>query len=116
MRESEVNVELLVYSTKSHYFTTHSGAFTVKECAELGVMSIKNILDVFICRGVMKKVGGAAMKLLGVGGAAEHLADGLRDGIAVDAVDLEQLMWFATAGDVGHSQAVQIEAGLIDHC
>lgn len=61
-------------------------------------------------------MGGAGRKLLGVGRAAEHLADSLGDGIAVDAIDLEQLVWFATAGDVGHSQTMLTEAGLIDHC
>lgn len=59
---------------------------------------------------------GGEKKLLGIGGAAEHLADGLGDGITIDAIDLEQLVWFATAGDMRHSQAMQTEARLIDHC
>lgn len=58
---------------------------------------------------------GPGAKLLGVGRAAEHLADCLGDGIAIDAIDLEQLVRFAAAGNVGHSQAVQVEARLIDH-
>lgn len=61
-------------------------------------------------------MGRAERKLLGVGRAAEHFADGLGDGFTVNAIDLEQLVWFATAGDVGHSQTMQIEARLIDHC
>lgn len=61
-------------------------------------------------------MGGAGRKLLGVGRAAEHLADGLDNGVAVDAVDFEQLVWFATAGDVGHSQTMQVDARLVDHC
>ncbi len=61
-------------------------------------------------------MGGAGRKLLGIGRAAEHLADGLGNGVTVDAIDLEQLVWFATAGDVGHSQAMQTEARLINHC
>ena len=61
-------------------------------------------------------MGGAGRHLLGVGGAAEHLADGLGDGVPVDAIDLEQLMWFATAGDMGHCQADLIKARLIDQC
>lgn len=65
--------------------------------------------------GVITKVGGAGRKLLGVGGAAEHLADGLGDGVAVDAIDLEQLVRFTTARNMGHGQAMQIEARLIDH-
>lgn len=60
--------------------------------------------------------GGAGRRLLGIGGAAEHLADSLGDGVAVDAVDLEQLVGFAATGNVGHSQTVQAEARLIDHC
>lgn len=60
-------------------------------------------------------MGEAGRKLLGIGRAAEHLADGLGNGVTVDAVDLEQLMWFATAGNVGHSQTLQIEARLVDH-
>lgn len=60
-------------------------------------------------------MGGAGRKLLCIGGAAEHLADGLGDGITVDAVDLEELVRFATARNVGHSQAMHTEAGLIDH-
>lgn len=59
---------------------------------------------------------GQGKKLLGIGGAAEHLADGLGDGITIDAIDLEQLVWFATAWDMGHGQTLQIEARLIDHC
>lgn len=57
----------------------------------------------------------APLELLGVGGAAHHFADGLDNGVAVDAVDFEQLMRFAAAGDVGHSQTVQVEALLIHH-
>jgi len=60
--------------------------------------------------------GGAQRQLLGIGGAAEHLADGLGNGVTVDAIDLKQLVWFATAWNVGHSQTVQTEARLIDHC
>ena len=61
-------------------------------------------------------MGGAGRKLLGIGRAAEHLADSLGNGITVDAIDLEQLVWFATAGNMGNGQTVQIEARLIDHC
>lgn len=99
-----------VYSTTSHYFSTHS--FTVKEFNELGVRWIKNIVYLYLIR----EVGGAAIKLLGVGRAADHLVDGLGDGVTVDAIELEQLLWFTTAGDMGHSQTMQIEARLIDHC
>lgn len=53
--------------------------------------------------------------LLCIGGAAEHLPDGLGDGVAVDAVDLEQLVRFSTAGDVGNGQTVQVESRLVDH-
>ncbi len=59
-------------------------------------------------------VGGVKRKLLGIGGAAEHLADSLDNGITVDAVDLEELVRFATSRNVGHSQAMQTEARLID--
>lgn len=59
---------------------------------------------------------GQGESLLGVGRAAEHLADSLGDGVPVDAIDLEQLVWFATAGDVRHGQTMQIEARLIDQC
>lgn len=40
MHKRKVNVELYfkVYGTKSHYFSTHIGAFAVKEFKELGVM------------------------------------------------------------------------------
>ena len=54
-------------------------------------------------------------ELLGVGGAAEHLPDGLGDGVAVDAVDLQQLLRFAAAGDVGHRQSVHAVARLARH-
>lgn len=61
--------------------------------------------------------GGAGLgnKLLCIGGAAEHLPNGLGDGVAVDAVDLEQLVRFATAWNVGNRQTVQVESGLVDH-
>lgn len=62
-----------------------------------------------------RQVGGAWRELLGIGRAAKHLADSLGDGITIDAIDLEQLMRFATARNVGHSQTMQIEARLIDH-
>lgn len=55
------------------------------------------------------------VELLGVGRAAEHLPDGLANGFAVDAVDLEQLAGLATARDVGHRQTLQGEALLIHH-
>lgn len=51
--------------------------------------------------------------LLGVGGAAEHLADCLSDGVAVDAEDSEQLLGLAAAGNLGNCQAVDGEAGLV---
>lgn len=60
-------------------------------------------------------VGGAWRKLLGVGRAAEHLADSLGDGVTVDAIDLEQLLRFATARNMGHGQTMQTEARFIDH-
>lgn len=60
-------------------------------------------------------MGGAGRKLLGIGRAAEHLADGQGDGVTVDAIDLEQLVRFATARNVGHSKTMQTEARLIDH-
>lgn len=63
----------------------------------------------------MIQEGGARRKLLGIGRAAEHFADSLGNSITVDAVDLEQLLRFATARNMGHSQAVQIEARLVDH-
>lgn len=44
------------------------------------------------------------VELLGVGRAAEHLPDGLANGFAVDAVNLEQLVGLAAAGYVGHGQ------------
>lgn len=66
----------------------------------------------------MKGVGGAQREreLLGISGAAEHLPNGLGDCIAVDAVDLQELVRFATSGNVGHGQAVQTESGLVHHC
>lgn len=61
-------------------------------------------------------VWGLQRGLLGVGRVVEHLADGLDDGVTVDAVDLQQLVGLAAAGGVGHGQPLQGEAGLIDHC
>lgn len=58
----------------------------------------------------------AGRKLLGIGRAADHLANGLRNSITVDTVDLQQLVGFSTARNVGHSETVQTEARLIDHC
>lgn len=58
---------------------------------------------------------GVGSGLLGVGGAAEHLADSLCNGVTVDAKDLEELGGFAAAGDVGHGHTVHVEAGLIHH-
>lgn len=55
------------------------------------------------------------MRLLGISRAAEHLADPLDDGVPVDAVDLEQLVRFATARNVRHGQTVHGEARLVDH-
>lgn len=60
-------------------------------------------------------VGGARRKLLGIGGAAEHLANGLSDGVAVYAVHLQQLVRLAAVGNVGHGQAVEVETRLVDH-
>lgn len=61
-------------------------------------------------------MGGAGRALLGIGRAAEHFADGLCDGVTVNTVDLEQLVWFSAARDVRHSQTMQTDARLIDHC
>lgn len=58
---------------------------------------------------------GLENKLFSIGGAAKHLTHSLSDGIAVDAIDLEQLVRFATARNVGNSQTMQAEARLIDH-
>lgn len=55
------------------------------------------------------------MRLLGIGRAAEHLADSLDDGVPVDAVDLEQLVRFAAARNVRHGQTMHSEAGLVNH-
>lgn len=70
----------------------------------------------FVFGGVIREVRGAGRQLLSIGRAADHLANGLRDGVAVDAVDFQQLVRFAAAGDVGHGQTVQIDARLVDHC
>ena len=59
--------------------------------------------------------GGGMRELLGVGRVVQHLADGQDDGVAVDAVELEQLVGLAAAGGVGHRQALQAEVGLVDH-
>lgn len=120
MHERKVNVELYfkVYSTKnSHYSSIHIGAFTVKDFKELGCRMNQNHTYLFIstCRGMNRQVGGAWRELLGIGRAAKHLADSLGDGITIDAIDLEQLMRFATARNVGHCQTMHIEARLIDH-
>lgn len=61
-------------------------------------------------------MGGAERKLLCIGRAAEHLADSLGDAITVNAIDLEQLMWFATSRNVGYSQTMQADARLVDQC
>lgn len=62
----------------------------------------------------------AATFLLGVGRVAEHLADRLSDGVAVDAEDSEQLVGFAAAGHLRDCQALDGEAGLVHdrraHC
>lgn len=55
----------------------------------------------------------AAMFLLGVGGAAEHLVDRLNDGVAVDAKDSEQLVRFSAAWHLGDGQTVHTEASLV---
>lgn len=60
-------------------------------------------------------MGGAQMRLLGIGRAAQHLADPLDDGVPVDAVDLEQLVRFAAARNVRHGQTLHSKAGLINH-
>ena len=59
--------------------------------------------------------GGEGSELLGVGRVVKHLADCLDNAVAIDAVDLEQLLGLAAAGGVGHRQALQSEVGLIDH-
>lgn len=61
-------------------------------------------------------MGEAGRRLLGIGSTAEHLADSLGDGVTVDTIDLEQLVWFSTAGNVGDSQTMQSDARFIDHC
>lgn len=103
-----------VYSTKSHHFSTNLGSFTVKGFKGLGVRWDKTIHN-WSSSHERGEVGGARMRLLGIGGAAEHLADPLDDGVPVDAVDLQQLMRFATARNVRHGQAVHSEARLVDH-
>lgn len=55
------------------------------------------------------------MFLLGIGRAAEHLADCLSDGVTVNAKDSEQLMGLAAAGHLGNCQAVDGEAGLVHY-
>lgn len=64
MHETKVNVEVYikVYGTISHYFSTHLGAFTVREYKELGVMrnekkERKHGLVIFTCNYVIKEVG-----------------------------------------------------------
>lgn len=57
----------------------------------------------------------AAVFLLGVGGAAEHLADRLSDGVPVNAEDAEQLAGLAAARHLGHCQALDGEAGFVHH-
>lgn len=102
---------------KPHYFSTYSGGihggWFWKKWVSNQWRHVWNLRG-----GWTGRQGGAGLggnKLLCVGGAAEHLANGLGDGVAVDAVDLEQLVRFATARNVGDSQAVQVEAGLVDH-
>lgn len=113
-RKVEVGVYVRVYSTKSHHFSTYLGWLTVKEFKGLGVRWDKTIQD-WASSHEGGEVGGAQMRLLGIGRAAEHLADSLDDGVPVDAIDLEQLVRFAAARNVRHCQTVHGEAGLVDH-
>lgn len=126
MHNGKVNVKLLkVYGTKTtilqyilkggvSQWGWWSGGWG-RSLKELGVESIKTCLKP--AQGRTGRRGGAGLgnKLLCIGGAAEHLPNGLGDGVAVDAVDLEQLVRFATAGDVGNGQTLQVESGLVDH-
>lgn len=84
---------------------------------ELGVISIKTYLTVYLHLQEEDLTGGLGHenKLFSVGGAAKHLTDSLSDGVAVDPIDLEQLVRFAAARNVGNSQTMQVKAGLIDH-
>lgn len=61
----------------------------------------------------MEWAGASQTPSLGIGRAAEHLPDRLRDGVAVDGVVLEQVGHLAAAGNVSDSQTLQSEAGLI---
>lgn len=94
---------------KSHYFRGHHSE-RIQRWVNL------NMLDSFSSSDGVRLgmlASGAGRKLLGIGRAAEHLADSLSNGIAVEAVDLEQLVRFAAAGNVGHGQTTQREARLI---
>lgn len=79
-------------------------------------MSIKTYLTVYLHLQEEGLTGGVGLEneLFSIGGAAEHLTHSLSDGIAVDAIDLEQLVRFAAARNMGNSQTMQAEARLID--
>lgn len=77
----------------------------------------QNIFDCYLHLQEEGLTGGVGLenKLFSIGGAAKHLTHSLGDCIAIDAIDLEQLMRFAAARNVGNSQTMQVKAGLIDH-